>query len=162
MNGRYISPDPIRLAGGSNSYHYLINPVGAIDPFGLNKTECGDNSGTDKEEPKTNVLPSSGSVFIVSPNGVIIVAPAGSVGPSQVINPGGRTTGFAFTGGSGGPGLSPRTTGVRIMDPTPPKGASPGYPAGYAAYNNKAGQGVNPQSGQTVANSDPIRHIPLD
>jgi hypothetical protein len=34
------------------------------------------------------------------------------------------------------------------------------YPDGYVTYANGAGQGVNPSTGQTIANSDPWRHIP--
>lgn len=33
--GRYITPDPIKLAGGLNSYQYTKNPVTEIDPLGL-------------------------------------------------------------------------------------------------------------------------------
>ncbi|MBD1229597.1 RHS repeat-associated core domain-containing protein, partial [Xenorhabdus griffiniae] len=34
--GQYISPDPIGLAGGFNPYSYVHNPVGRVDPLGLN------------------------------------------------------------------------------------------------------------------------------
>jgi RHS repeat-associated protein len=33
--GRFVSPDPIGLAGGSNVFRYGVNPVAWIDPFGL-------------------------------------------------------------------------------------------------------------------------------
>lgn len=33
--GRFISQDPIGLAGGNNSYVYAVNPISWIDPFGL-------------------------------------------------------------------------------------------------------------------------------
>jgi RHS repeat-associated protein len=33
--GRYISKDPIGLLGGSNPYAYTTNPVGWVDPLGL-------------------------------------------------------------------------------------------------------------------------------
>ena len=37
QTGRYLSPDPIRLAGGINLFVYALdNPVNLIDPFGLN------------------------------------------------------------------------------------------------------------------------------
>jgi hypothetical protein len=45
------------------------------------------------------------------------------------------------------------------MDPTPPKGKSPGYPNGYVKYQNKAKQGVNPHTGRTAANKD--NHFPI-
>jgi RHS repeat-associated protein len=99
--------------------------------------------------------------FLVTEGGDAIPVPRGATGPVPVVNPGGKTTGFAFTEGSGGPGLDPKVTGVRVMDPVPPRGASPGYPNGYVAFENAAGQGVNPATGRTVPNADPTRHVPL-
>jgi RHS repeat-associated protein len=34
--GRFLTPDPIKLAGGLNSYRYVNNPTGWVDPLGLN------------------------------------------------------------------------------------------------------------------------------
>lgn len=102
-----------------------------------------------------------GPSFLVSKGGDAIPVPTGATGPTPVVNPQGKTTGVAFTGGKGGPGLDSKVTDVRVMDPTPAKGSSPGYPDGYVTYQNKSGQGVNPQTGKTVPNSDPSRHIPL-
>lgn len=34
-NGRYLTPDPIRLAGGLNAYQYVPDPTGWVDPLGL-------------------------------------------------------------------------------------------------------------------------------
>ncbi|RON10681.1 type IV secretion protein Rhs [Pseudomonas brassicacearum] len=33
--GRYLTPDPIKLAGGLNGYQYTPNPTGWVDPLGL-------------------------------------------------------------------------------------------------------------------------------
>ncbi|MHC8389833.1 RHS repeat-associated core domain-containing protein [Pseudomonas sp. MDT2-39-1] len=33
--GRYLTPDPVKLAGGLNPYRYTPNPTGWIDPLGL-------------------------------------------------------------------------------------------------------------------------------
>nr|WP_258014175.1 polymorphic toxin type 47 domain-containing protein [Pseudomonas asplenii] len=33
--GRFLTPDPIKLAGGLNSYQYVPNPTGWVDPSGL-------------------------------------------------------------------------------------------------------------------------------
>ena len=35
LHGRFLSPDPLGLAGGLNEYAYGTNPIGWIDPLGL-------------------------------------------------------------------------------------------------------------------------------
>ncbi|WP_447927012.1 RHS repeat-associated core domain-containing protein [Vreelandella sp. EE27] len=35
QQGRYVSQDPIGLRGGTNLYGYVANPMGAVDPLGL-------------------------------------------------------------------------------------------------------------------------------
>ncbi|NHZ45044.1 RHS repeat-associated core domain-containing protein [Massilia aquatica] len=48
--GRYVSLDPIGLAGGSNSYQYAPNPSGWTDPLGLIKDcSCGGSTNTPTE-----------------------------------------------------------------------------------------------------------------
>ncbi|ENG0237592.1 RHS repeat-associated core domain-containing protein, partial [Burkholderia multivorans] len=37
MSGRFVSKDPIGLAGGINVYQYAPNPIAWIDPRGLSK-----------------------------------------------------------------------------------------------------------------------------
>ncbi|SED38225.1 RHS repeat-associated core domain-containing protein [Pseudomonas migulae] len=61
--GRYLTPDPVKLAGGLNQYRYALNPTGWVDPLGLsgncpqsNKPGCGapdDTTGArvDEGEP---------------------------------------------------------------------------------------------------------------
>lgn len=46
--GRYLTQDPVKLAGGLNSYRYAVNPTGWVDPLGLSgscpgagKAGCG-------------------------------------------------------------------------------------------------------------------------
>ncbi|MBC3339058.1 type IV secretion protein Rhs, partial [Pseudomonas proteolytica] len=41
-NGRYLTPDPVKLAGGVNGYLYAPNPTGWVDPLGLacKPTDC--------------------------------------------------------------------------------------------------------------------------
>lgn len=46
---------------------------------------------------------------------------------------------------------------MRIMDPTPPRGASPGYPNNYIKYENINKQGVD--TGRTLPNSQ--SHFPI-
>ncbi|WNJ95105.1 RHS repeat-associated core domain-containing protein [Vibrio ruber] len=58
--GRFITPDPIGLAGGLNNYQYVKNPTGWIDPLGLSqcKGECpgsknsGNSSSPEPEMPQ--------------------------------------------------------------------------------------------------------------
>ncbi|WP_328457045.1 RHS repeat-associated core domain-containing protein [Amycolatopsis sp. NBC_00438] len=38
--GRYISPDPIGLGGGTNPHAYVRNPTGWLDPVGLKGGKC--------------------------------------------------------------------------------------------------------------------------
>ncbi|WP_249126980.1 RHS repeat-associated core domain-containing protein, partial [Aeromonas popoffii] len=45
--GRFITPDPIGLAGGLNNYQYAPNPTGWVDPLGLS------NKPGDCPPPKT-------------------------------------------------------------------------------------------------------------
>ncbi|MGF6556143.1 RHS repeat-associated protein [Pseudomonas sp. S30_BP2TU TE3576] len=40
--GRYLTPDPIKLAGGLNPYRYTRNPTGWVDPLGLADCPGGD------------------------------------------------------------------------------------------------------------------------
>ncbi|MGY2220383.1 RHS repeat-associated core domain-containing protein, partial [Pseudomonas sp. SDO558_S425] len=40
--GRYLTPDPAKLAGGLNGYQYVPNPTGWVDPLGLNTCPGGD------------------------------------------------------------------------------------------------------------------------
>nr|WP_244130896.1 RHS repeat-associated core domain-containing protein [Burkholderia pyrrocinia] len=49
QSGRFVSKDPIRLAGGINVYQYAPNPVGWIDPLGL-KCQSGLSSRAARRE----------------------------------------------------------------------------------------------------------------
>lgn len=97
--------------------------------------------------------------FVVTPDGAAIPVPNGATGPVPVVNVGGKTTGFAFTGGKGG--TNGKVAIVRVMDPTPAKagGKIPAYPKGYVKYENSSGQGVDPQTGQTLPRNQ--SHKPL-
>lgn len=96
--------------------------------------------------------------FIVSPNGTVFPVPKGSKGPVPVINPSGNQTGNAFINGESG--FNGQVNSIRIMNPTPPRGSSPGYINGYIKYQNNNGQGVNPYTGRTIPNSE--NHYPIN
>ncbi|WP_106805679.1 RHS repeat-associated core domain-containing protein [Pseudomonas sp. S5D5] len=40
--GRYLTPDPVKLAGGINAYQYVPNPTGWVDPLGLSSCPGGE------------------------------------------------------------------------------------------------------------------------
>ncbi|WP_256664779.1 RHS repeat-associated core domain-containing protein [Pseudomonas sp. SZ57] len=42
--GRFLTPDPIKLAGGLNNYQYVPNPTGWVDPLGLDNCPGADGS----------------------------------------------------------------------------------------------------------------------
>jgi RHS repeat-associated protein len=89
--------------------------------------------------------------FIAAPDGQVFPVPPGATGPRPVVNPGGKQTGVHFSGGTGGE--NGKVSTIRIMDPTQPKGASPGYPNGYVKYENASKQPVSPVTGKTIPNS---------
>ena len=107
---------------------------------------------------KGDVFPVSAPDFVVTPNGNIIPIPVGAIGPIDVTNKSGKVTGFAYIGGADGANL--QVDGIRIMDPVPARGHSPGYPYGYVKYENSSGQAVDFVTGRTGSRED--THIPLD
>ncbi|WP_178082610.1 RHS repeat-associated core domain-containing protein, partial [Pseudomonas sp. FW126-L8] len=54
-SGRFLTPDPIKLAGGLNNYKYVHNPTGWVDPLGLD--ECPGASGGKSQTPETGQNP---------------------------------------------------------------------------------------------------------
>jgi len=57
-----LTPDPIKLAGGLNSYQYVPNPTGWADPLGLNTCPGGDKCvpGQSAEIPEGKASVSDG------------------------------------------------------------------------------------------------------
>ncbi|MBC3335337.1 type IV secretion protein Rhs, partial [Pseudomonas proteolytica] len=55
-NGRYLTPDPVKLAGGVNGYLYVPNPTGWVDPLGLNACPGEDKCkpGSEGQNPSAN------------------------------------------------------------------------------------------------------------
>ena len=52
--GRFITPDPVGLAGGLNLYQYAPNPLTWIDPLGLRKCSGGFSSADDAARAALN------------------------------------------------------------------------------------------------------------
>lgn len=91
--------------------------------------------------------------FIVSEGATVFPVPKGATGPIPATS----GKGFQFIEGVGGNGLSPKATGFRFMDPITTGKYQ--YPGGYGSYFNKAGQTINPFTGQTISPSNPWWHI---
>ncbi|KAB0563233.1 hypothetical protein JBE38_27475, partial [Pseudomonas sp. ICBG1301] len=66
---RYLTPDPVKLAGGINAYQYVPNPTGWVDPLGLSTCPGGDGCKPSHriEEPEKKVNVNEGDV--VPPKG---------------------------------------------------------------------------------------------
>ncbi|MBA1296335.1 type IV secretion protein Rhs, partial [Pseudomonas lurida] len=57
--GRYLTPDPVKLAGGINAYRYVPNPTGWVDPLGLSRCP-----GADGCKPKSRAADPAENVRI--------------------------------------------------------------------------------------------------
>jgi RHS repeat-associated protein len=67
--GRYLTPDPSKLAGGLNGYQYTRNPTGWVDPLGL--SECPGGDGCKRpafgdEDPAGNIKVDKGEAQLPS------------------------------------------------------------------------------------------------
>ncbi|MFG2776012.1 polymorphic toxin-type HINT domain-containing protein [Streptomyces sp. NPDC048350] len=89
---------------------------------------------------------------VPGPKGETLPLPKGA--PGTPVDTG---KGWAYDIPAGTKGLDPRVVQVRVMDPVT-KGRYQ-YPNGYVVYMNKAGQSVNPLTGQTIGRADPYNHI---
>ena len=74
----------------------------------------------------------------------------------QVLN----NKGMIYPVTPGFPGVDPRVTRIRVMDPTPSTSRYP-YPKGYVSYMNDDKQAVDPRTGQTISPSNPYWHLEL-
>lgn len=103
--------------------------------------------------------PAAAPNFVVDRSGQTFPVPQGARGPVPVVNNAGNQTGVAFTGGT--MGQNGQVSQIRLMNATPPRGASPGYPNGYVVYGNSAGQNVVPSTGRSNAPQS-MMHFPLN
>ncbi len=103
--------------------------------------------------------PAAAPNFVVDRSGQVFPVPQGARGPVPVVNSAGNQTGVAFTGGT--MGQNGQVSQIRLMNATPPRGASPGYPNGYVVYGNSAGQNVVPSTGRSNAPQS-MMHFPLN
>ncbi|WP_460137712.1 RHS repeat-associated core domain-containing protein [Pseudomonas sp. S1_E04] len=69
--GRYLTPDPVKLAGGINSYQYSPNPTGWVDPLGLNTCPGGDGCKPEvtANEPAKTVKADEGDAVLPKTGG---------------------------------------------------------------------------------------------
>ncbi|WP_281355070.1 RHS repeat-associated core domain-containing protein, partial [Pseudomonas izuensis] len=66
-SGRYLTPDPLKLAGGLNGYRYVPNPTGWVDPLGL--SDCPGGAGCKRpavgeQDPTAKVKVDEGEVAL--------------------------------------------------------------------------------------------------
>lgn len=156
--GRYTSADPLGLAPAANHHGNVENPMVWCDPLGLAKTP------KPAPPPKPSFIVGSDGVAVtaVSPsfveyNDVMFPVPEGAYGPFPVDS----GKGFQYIHGTGGgPGLDPKVTSVRFMNPV--TGGKYPHPDGYVNYMSSATpkpQAVDPKTGKTVKPSDPAWHL---
>jgi RHS repeat-associated protein len=66
---RFLTPDPIKLAGGLNNYQYVPNPTGWVDPLGLDN--CPEGNGckppSGLEAPENGAKVSEGAPDVPGP-----------------------------------------------------------------------------------------------
>ncbi|MFD0026609.1 hypothetical protein, partial [Streptomyces sp. NPDC058382] len=91
---------------------------------------------------------------VTGPGGEKLPLPKGAAGKAVATG-----KGSVYDIPAGTKGLDPRVTQVRIMDPVTTGKYQ--YPKGYVVYMNKAGQSVNPLTGQTVSKADAYNHIAI-
>ncbi|HFK3157136.1 TPA: RHS repeat-associated core domain-containing protein, partial [Citrobacter sedlakii] len=103
LQGRYITQDPIGLAGGWNLYTYPLNPVSKIDPLGLVAFggEFGKWSGSAvSAASEGNMSYADAATAIDAANGPTYLPPSGSLS----VDVGGALD--AFSGGNFAAGIS--------------------------------------------------------
>ncbi|AKS04963.1 RHS repeat-associated core domain-containing protein [Pseudomonas trivialis] len=67
--GRYLTPDPVKLAGGINAYQYVPNPTGWVDPLGLSPcpSDDGCKSTSNAKSPTKHAVAHDGEPTLPIP-----------------------------------------------------------------------------------------------
>jgi RHS repeat-associated protein len=100
---------------------------------------------------KAGMLVHNGPNFIVTPRGKVFPLPANAVpGPLDSGKPG-----ISWKGGPGGNGLDEDVVEFSIRDPNWNQGTR-------ASYYNAYGQKIDPYTGRTLSNADPMAHMACD
>lgn len=116
---------------------------------------------------ETNLSFENAPDYLANPRGVVLPVPRGAYPmPTPVKNEAQKQTGTAFSGGTikSSSGVD-NPVDLRMMNPTEPRGRSPGYPRGYSAYSAVqpppgGRQTVDPYTGRTLRRDHPWAHIP--
>ncbi|MGU9836263.1 RHS repeat-associated core domain-containing protein, partial [Pseudomonas sp. LF195] len=68
--GRYLTPDPVKLAGGINAYQYVPNPTGWVDPLGLSRCPGNCDPAKSPESSPSNANVNEGQPPLPSPEDI--------------------------------------------------------------------------------------------
>ncbi|WP_223271475.1 RHS repeat-associated core domain-containing protein, partial [Pseudomonas fluorescens] len=83
--GRYLTPDPVKLAGGINAYQYVPNPTGWVDPLGLSKCPGNCDPAKSSESFSSSAKANEGQPPLPSPEDIEWTAHGYKHSPSKKI-----------------------------------------------------------------------------
>ncbi|MBX4135766.1 RHS domain-containing protein [Pseudomonas sp. S5F11] len=68
--GRYLTPDPVKLAGGINGYRYVPNPTGWVDPLGLSRCPGKCHPAKSADDPENSAKANEGQPKLPAPENI--------------------------------------------------------------------------------------------